>query len=131
MARLLHWQGRIIREASLTSEGSALAPSCLRFGFGECVLACRGSLLPSGSWLGGGLPGRGDFPRAVSQQSQDRSLGALDLLERALARRLVRPPAHESRSMAEATACHVVVFHLDHQLVLERLPFRRTLGAPA
>src|SRR5690606_25850843 len=55
---------------------------------------------------------------------------ALQLIERALAWRLVRPPAQKLRAVTEALACDVVVTHLDDELRPQRLPFGRALRAP-
>jgi hypothetical protein len=52
-----------------------------------------------------------------------RSSGSLQLLERALARGFVGPPADEFRSMAEAIAADVIVAHLRHEDRPQRLPF--------
>src|SRR4029077_8863264 len=59
------------------------------------------------------------------------SLLLLDLIERALPRRLVRPPAYEARAVTEAAAREMVVADLDHELRLERLPLAGALGRPA
>ena len=55
----------------------------------------------------------------------------LHLLEGALLRRLVGPPAQELGAVAEAAAGDVVVAHLDDELGPERHPFGRALGRPA
>src|SRR5688572_10573836 len=55
----------------------------------------------------------------------------LDLLHRALARRLVRAPAKEGRAVTEAAAAEVVVADFDDELGVERLPFGAALRAPA
>src|SRR5262245_34965932 len=55
----------------------------------------------------------------------------LQLLERALRRRLVLAPAHERRAMAEAVAGHMIIADLDHEFGTERLAVGRALGAPA
>ena len=54
-----------------------------------------------------------------------------DLIDSALARRLVGPEAHELGAMAEPVARHMVVSDLDDQLRPQRLPFAAALRAPA
>src|ERR1044071_1842216 len=53
------------------------------------------------------------------------------LVEPALPRRLVRPPAQQCGAVAEAAFAHVVIAHLDDELGAERLPFAGALGVPA
>src|SRR6185503_8033430 len=58
-------------------------------------------------------------------------LADLELVVAAVLRRLVGPPAHEERAMAEALALHVVVFDLADALDAQRLPGKVLAGAPA
>src|SRR5690348_18388469 len=68
--------------------------------------------------------------RGIQEPHQVRLL-LLHLLERALARRLVGPPAQELRAVTKAIAGKMVVADFDHKLRLERLPFGRALRRPA
>ena len=54
-----------------------------------------------------------------------------DLLEGALARRLVGPPAQETGPVAKPAAADMVIANLDDQFEPQRLPFSGALGAPA
>ena len=71
--------------------------------------------------------------RRVEQQAHAREqlleLGrpelGRELVERALPRVLVGPPAQEAGAVAEAAAGHLVVAHFDDQHGLQRLPCRR------
>ena len=45
----------------------------------------------------------------------DSVYGARQLLERALFRRLVRPPSHEPRAMTEAIAGDVIITHFNNE----------------
>src|SRR5687767_4481529 len=54
-----------------------------------------------------------------------------DLLEGALARGLVGPPADQPGPVPEAVAGDLVVADLDHQFGRQRDPFAGALGAPA
>ena len=53
------------------------------------------------------------------------------LVEGALPRRLVRPPAQKACAMAEAAAGDMVIADLDDQLRPQGLPFARAFGAPS
>ena len=55
----------------------------------------------------------------------------LDLLERALIRRLIWTPAHQLRSMAKSIAGDMVEPHLNDEFGSQRLPFPASFGAPA
>ena len=55
----------------------------------------------------------------------------LDLLERALMRRLIWTPAHQLRSVAKSIAGDMVEPYLNDELRSQRLPFPTSLGAPA
>ena len=68
--------------------------------------------------------------RLLQQLQQIRFL-LRDLVHRALLGRLVRPPAYQPRAVAKAVAAEMVVADLHHELRLQRLPLRRTLGRPA
>ena len=48
----------------------------------------------------------------------------LELIERALLRRLVRSPTQDRRAMAKSLAAEMVVGDLDDQFWLERTPLR-------
>src|ERR1051326_1143823 len=68
---------------------------------------------------------------AVSQQLEVGAAAPADLIEGALPRQLVGPPAEERSPVAEAFAAYMIVLDLDHQLGRERLPLRGACGAPA
>src|SRR6266536_1884947 len=53
------------------------------------------------------------------------------LIQSAILRELVRPPAQESGPMAKASAGKMIVAHLHHQLRLQRLPLAAALRAPS
>src|ERR1700759_2690984 len=55
----------------------------------------------------------------------------LQLIQRALPRRLVRTPAQDGGAVAETVAAEVVVAHLDHERWLQRTPLRGAFGRPA
>src|SRR6476661_6163603 len=55
----------------------------------------------------------------------------LELRERAVPWALVGPPAPELRRVSEATALHVIVRHLDHELGAQRFPRQILALAPA
>src|SRR6185295_5742681 len=65
------------------------------------------------------------------QQLQHIGFLRLDLVERALPRCLIGPPAQQARAVAKTFAAEMVVADLDHELGLERLPYRRAFGRPA
>src|SRR5262249_52503415 len=71
------------------------------------------------------------LPRDALQQLHQVRLLLLDLVQRALLRRLVGTPAHQPGTVAEAIAGKVVVADFHHELRLERLPLGRALGRPA
>src|SRR5687767_11524311 len=75
-------------------------------------------------------PGRIGYSRSTKQDER-RGLVAFHLVRRALARRLVRAPAHEFGAVAKPSAGLMVVLHLDHQLWRQWLPLGRSFGAPA
>src|SRR4051812_15847641 len=76
------------------------------------------------------LPPR--WGRAGSDQQLHRIDGRLfQLIERALLRRLVRPPAQDRGAVAKSFAAEMIVADLDDQFRLQRAPLRRTLGGPA
>src|SRR5712672_2969176 len=54
----------------------------------------------------------------------------LDLLEGALAWRLIRPPAQETGSVAEPTAADMIITNFDDEFRSQRLPLSGALGAP-
>src|SRR5690349_9632332 len=56
---------------------------------------------------------------------------ALNLIERALRRRLVGPPAQKLRAMAKTVIADVIVAYLRNQLRRQGLPFARAFRAPA
>src|SRR5258708_34504295 len=74
---------------------------------------------------------RGLSPRKHVRYQLRRTRLALQLIEGALPRRLVRPPAQELGSMTKAVAADVIVAHFRHELGRQRLPFARALRAPA
>src|SRR5271163_1693978 len=53
-----------------------------------------------------------------------------DLVDRALSRQLVWPPAEKLSSVAESIAGHMIVSDLNDQLRPEGLPLAAALGAP-
>src|SRR3954453_8147847 len=55
----------------------------------------------------------------------------LELIEVALARRFVGPPAQDRGAVAKPLAAEMIVGHLDHEFRLQRTPARRTIGRPA
>src|SRR4051794_19143970 len=68
--------------------------------------------------------------RARCRRLPGHSGRPLDLLEGALARRLVRAPPQEPGAVAEPAAAHMVIANLDDQFRAQRLPLAGTLGAP-
>ena len=75
-------------------------------------------------------------PRASTRQHGEDLLQRvrrddLELVVAAALRRLVGPPAHEGRRVAEAVALQVVVLHLADALDAQRLPRQVLAGAPA
>src|SRR5688500_2308398 len=85
---------------------------------GRDLSSALGSGLCPGGWTGS------------LQQIEHGALRARDLLERALARRLVGPPADDASPVTEPVSSHVIVLDLDDQLGQERLPLGGALGAP-
>src|SRR4051794_38482948 len=55
---------------------------------------------------------------------------AAELVESALPRRLVRPPAQQRGAMAEAVRGDLIIAHLDHEFRPERLPLGGAFRAP-
>src|SRR6478752_6265843 len=55
----------------------------------------------------------------------------LQLIEGALAWRLVRPPAQDRGAVTKSLAAEMVVGDFDDQLRLERTPLRRAIGRPS
>src|SRR6185369_10532344 len=73
------------------------------------------------------------FTRATtaSLQQLHRIGGFLpELIELALSRRLVGPPAQDGGAVPKALAAEMIVANLDHEFWLQRTPFCRTLGRP-
>ena len=69
--------------------------------------------------------------RARCRRHPLRSLrGDLDLLERALAWRFVRPPPNETGPVAEPTAADMIVANLHDEFRSQRLPLAGALGTP-
>src|SRR5947207_10154830 len=66
-----------------------------------------------------------------SQQAECGAIFALHLLHGAVARRFFGAPAQEFGAVAKAAASEVIELNLSDELGIERLPFGRTLGAPA
>src|SRR5688572_3675148 len=64
------------------------------------------------------------------EQDERRRLVACQLVHRALARWLVRAPAHEPGAVSKPPAGEMVVLHLDYQPGREWLPLGRALCAP-
>src|ERR1043165_7772583 len=69
--------------------------------------------------------------RKLAEQRQRGLAAGGQLIHGALARVLVRAPAHESGTMTKTAAGEVVVFDLHYQLRRQRLPLRAPFGAPA
>src|SRR5437879_2179947 len=67
---------------------------------------------------------------SVEQLPQVSPRGA-ELIELALGRRLVRPPAEELRAVTEAARGKMIKLHFRDKFRLQWLPFHRPLGAPA
>ena len=143
-----------LRTADCVVGGVAGFGRIIRRGFGraehhgadavQAVEARRGKAGESTVWVAIGHRFKADLILRRGQRAQGRlapTFSSLDdrlrrslavqLLEGALARRLVRPPAHDLRPVAEAIAGDVIVAYLHHQFRLQRRPFGRTLGAPA
>src|SRR5260370_9359269 len=76
-------------------------------------------------WRSAITAGRGRCRRLLGHSGR-----RLDLLERALTRRLVRTPSQQPGAVAEPAAAHVIVAHLADQLRAQRLPLAGTLSAP-
>src|SRR3954469_6519000 len=55
----------------------------------------------------------------------------LQLIQRALPRRLVRTPAQDRGAVAETFAAEMIVTDFDDQLGFQRTPLRGTFGGPA
>ena len=53
------------------------------------------------------------------------------LIEGALSRRLVGPPALDGGAVAEALAAEMIVANFDHEFWFQRTPLRRSLGRPS
>ena len=70
------------------------------------------------------------FRRGYAQRHGSQN-DRLDLLERALMRRLIWTPAHQLRSVAKSIPGDMVEPHLNDELRSQRLPFPASLGAPA
>ncbi len=60
--------------------------------------------------------------RRGGQQFQRGPASLINLFHLALTRRLIGPPAHKTRAVAEAPAREMVVLHFDDKFWLERLP---------
>src|ERR1700730_6234025 len=97
--------------------------------------------VPSGSE---GVAGRRSWSRTAAAGSgragaghragrKQRGVGgcSLDLIERALTRRLIGPPAQEMGPVAEASSREVIITDLDHELRDEGLPLRRSRCTPS
>src|SRR6476660_7573414 len=69
--------------------------------------------------------------RFCRQEPQTRAAAPRDLIERALSRRLIGPPAEQMRAMPKAIAREVVVLNFDDQLRPQRLPLGAAFRAPA
>src|SRR5215216_4719941 len=70
--------------------------------------------------------------RPLSLQQLHRVGGLLpELIEAALPRRLVGPPAQDGGAVAEAFAAEMIVANLDHEFWLQRTPLRRSLRRPS
>src|SRR5436305_15194255 len=65
------------------------------------------------------------------QQLHQIGLLLLDLIQRALAWRFIRPPAHQLGSMTESFSAEMVKTNFHHEHRLERLPFTRARGGPS
>src|SRR5204863_4336653 len=88
--------------------------------------AADGARLPRGDT--GGRHAR-SAPAPRNPESQGKELG--ELIEGALTRLLVGPPAQQLRSVTETASREVVVAHFADERRGQSLPFARTLGAPA
>src|SRR5438270_563366 len=69
--------------------------------------------------------------RRSSQQFHRVRRLLLELLEGALARRFVRPPAQDRGAVTKAIAAEMIEADFDHELRLQRTPLRRTFAGPA
>src|SRR5215208_6867849 len=65
------------------------------------------------------------------EQGECAALAAGKLVEPALPRRLVRPPAQQCGAVPEPAFGHMVEADFDDEFGAERLPFAGALGAPA
>src|SRR3954470_8610793 len=79
-------------------------------GYAFAPLGLRTPLLQQFHWVGGLLA---------------------ELIEFALPRRLVGPPAQDGGAVAEAFAAEMIVANLDHEFWLQRTPLCRSLGRPS
>src|SRR4051794_40616852 len=70
-------------------------------------------------------------PAGSDQQLHRIDRFLLQLIQRALPRRLVGPPAQDGGAVAETVAAEMIVADLDHQLGFQRAPLRGTFGGPA
>src|SRR5436309_2584309 len=78
----------------------------------------------TGGWLFSERPSN-------SQQAERGAIFALHLLHGAVARGFFGTPAQECGAVAETAAGEVIELNLGDEFGIERLPFGRTLGAPA
>src|SRR3981189_466809 len=73
----------------------------------------------------------GKLSGGLSQQLHRVGGLLLELIEGALLRRLVRPPAQDGCAMAKPLAAEVIVADLNDQFWLERAPLCRALRRPS
>src|SRR5215208_4852190 len=113
----------------------SLHPRWRRDGFAESVARVERSAIRGGSGRrkrGSRVTLRSTRLRAPSRQQSHRIGGLLpELIEAALPRRLVGPPAQDGGAVAKSFAAEMIVANLDHEFWLQRTPLCRTLGRPS